>query len=195
MSGTTRKLLWLGLALAVGLGLLWQFFPLPDAQDRVAALPKSGIGYTSQDLPLSPETRQVVGQARVLRRAYQLDGQQVTVWVVDGSRNRHAVHDPLYCVRGGGWQILSQRVFPIAGGEARLIRALRDGHETESLVWFSDGRTRHASAPRYWWQTTFRRLTLGGSGPEPVLVIVQPLDARAVNWRRLLQDLPFLDGL
>jgi hypothetical protein len=34
-----------------------------------------------------------------------------------------------------------------------------------------------------------RRLTLGASGPEPVLVNLQPVDPRGVNWLRLTEDL------
>ena len=195
MTTKTRTILWTGLAFAVVLGSLWQFVPLRDAQDRVAALPKSGIGYVSQDLPVPPEMRAVFGDAQVLRRSYAVRGQRFVLWVVDGSRNRHAVHDPLFCVRGGGWEIRSQGDFALEGVQARLLRAVKAGREVESLLWFSDGRTRHASAPRYWWQTTLRRLTLGASGPEPVLVNLQPVDPQGMNWRRLTEDLPALFDL
>jgi hypothetical protein len=185
MTGLNRKLLWAGLAVAVALGLIWQLFPLPDAQARVRALPQSGILYAGQDLPIPPEMRMVFGKAQVLKRGYQVGGQRVIVWVIDGSRNRHAVHDPLYCIRGGGWRIVSQNPFPIRGGSAKLILAEKDGAQAESLVWFSDGNTRHASALRYWGQTTLRRLTLGWSGPEPVLITVQLAGSEVVNWRQL----------
>ena len=34
-----RALLWIILAIAIVLGILWQFYPLPDAKDRMDSLP------------------------------------------------------------------------------------------------------------------------------------------------------------
>ncbi|HEX4343713.1 MAG TPA: hypothetical protein VH255_09995 [Verrucomicrobiae bacterium] len=192
MNNRSGKLLWIGLGIAIVLGLVWQFYPLADAQDRVTHLPREGYNIIGEDLPISQDMKDFFGDAYLLRRAYEVNGQRIVVWVIDGTHNRHAVHDPLYCIRGGGWNVESQTPLPITGGTADVIRQTKDGRATESLVWFSDGKTRHASAPRYWWQTTLRRLTLGISGPEPVLINVSPYSTNSVDWHRLADEFPGL---
>ena len=194
MTTRNQKFLWLGLVLAVALGLLWEFYPLTDAQARVRALPRSGLNFAGQDLTIPAGMLPLFGKAQVVKRGYQVADQRVIVWIIDGAHNRHAVHDPLYCLRGDGWRVISQNVFPVEGGEARLIRAEKNGREMDSLVWFSDGHERYASTLRYWWQTTLRRLTFGRSGPEPVLITVQPVSTAPINWRQLTdQFTPLFD--
>lgn len=185
MTRRSQTALWLALAFAIALGSLFQFYPLPGAQDRVRTLPLRGLNYSGQELEIPAPMRALFGAAQVTRRGYQVGDQRVFVWILDGARNRHAVHDPLYCLRGDGWQIKSQNPFPLDGGAANLILAEKNGRQCESLVWFTDGRVRHASALRYWWQTTWRRLTLGRSGPEPVLITIQPAAGASVDWHRL----------
>ena len=194
---TTQRqlLLWIALALAVALGLLSQFYPLADARDRVRALPLNGLNYSGQDLEIPEAMRALFGKAKVLKRGYQVGGQRVILWVVDGTHNRHAVHDPLYCLRGDGWQIKGQQVFPVEGGEANLIRVEKNGRQAESLIWFSDGHQRHASAIRYWWQTTLRRLSLGRSGSEPVLITLQPVGGATVDWLQFTDQFSSLFNL
>jgi hypothetical protein len=68
------------------------------------------------------------------------------------------------------------------GGHARKMSIRRQHQETEILFWFSDGEKRHASFFQYWAQTTMRRLTLGQSGPEPVMIIIQRHGGDAANW-------------
>ena len=61
MSARNQKFLWLGLALAVVLGLVWEFYPLPDAQSRVRALPRSGLNFAGQDLTIPPTSARFAG--------------------------------------------------------------------------------------------------------------------------------------
>ena len=185
MSPLAKRLLWIGLGLSVLLSAVWEWFPLPDAQERVKGMAKAGVGYSSQDLALTPTESAGFEGASVQKRLYQIGEQRFVVAVVDGARNRHAVHDPLFCIRGSGWRIVRQSSFPIQGGEALWLRVVKSGQETELLVWFSDGKHRHASPGRYWWQTTLRRVTLGNSGPEPVLVLIQPAEKGTWNWRQM----------
>lgn len=184
--------IWIVLALAVVLGLVWELAPLQDAQVRVARIPSAGLGLSSTELPLLPAEKEILKKASVLRRQYSFKGNTLLLTVIDGTRDRHAVHDPFYCIRGSGWDIVSQNQLKVPGGEAKLIRVRKNGHEAEALVWFSDGHTRHPSASRYWWQTTLRRLSLGGSGPEPVLVNLQSASQKAVNWHDLIATFPGL---
>jgi hypothetical protein len=188
MTKKRQQFLWLGLVLAVALGLLWQFYPLADAQDRLRAFPKTGLTFRGEELVIPETMKPLFGKAVVVKRGYEVRGQRVIVWIIDGTRNRHAVHDPLYCIRGDGWTIISENAFSVDGGEARLIRAKKNGREAESLVWFSNGYDRHGSALHYWWQTTLRRLTLGRAGPEPLLITVQAASSAPINWRQLADD-------
>ena len=87
--------------------------------------------------------------------------------------NRHAMHDPVFCLRGAGWTIQSDTPTTIAHGTAhRLIL----GHGAESqaiLAWYSDG-TRAFSSPREaWLRTALRRMTFRASGMPITLVIIQ----------------------
>lgn len=184
--------LWLWLALAVVCGIAWEAAPLEDASKRLARLPANGFGLKSQDLPLQPKEREILQHVNVVRREYQFKNHRFTLTAIDGTKDRQSVHDPFYCIRGSGWEIVNQSPIPLPGGEASLLHLRKDGVDAEAVIWFSDGRQRHSSARRYWWQTTLRRATLGLSSPEPVLVNLQSTSQQAINWRSVLHDFPGL---
>lgn len=187
-----RRLLWLALGLAIVLALLWEFVQIPDAANRLNRIPLTGFGFAARELPLSEAERTIFGKARVLKRVYSVGRQGVVVQIVDATRDRHAVHDPLYCFRGAGWDVATETRAQIPGGYARLLTLRRSADLAEAMVWFSDGITRHGSAPQHWWQTILRRLTCGTSGPEPVLVILQPLNGERLVWQDVFARLPIL---
>ena len=167
--------------------------PLPDAQDRLHALPRSGLDFTSRELPLSPAEATVLGKAKVIKRLYQVRDQNVVMIVIDGGTNRHAVHDPVYCFRGAGWTVRARRPFPLEGGSAALLTLARGaGEEQEAMYWISDDQNRYTQPWRYWWETTLRRLTFGHSGPEPVMVLLQPASAGPFDWQRFADDFPVM---
>ena len=192
MNNPAKNFLWTALALALGLSLVWQFTPLRDAGARLDASPLSGFDYHGRDLPLADVEASIYHPARVLKRIYQVGRQQVMVVAIDGSRNRHAIHDPTFCFRGAGWVISKGGEFPVPGGNAKLLTLRKEGRTIEVMYWMSDGRTRYASALQYWWQTTLRRLTLGHSGEEPILFVLQPASGESLDWQRLLQQFPEL---
>jgi len=172
--------------IAIVLGAVWQFFPLRDASARLNRMPRLGPGFACRDVPLDPYEATLFKRVSTLKRLCRFRGQRFVLLAVDGSRNRHAVHDPVYCFRGAGWQVVLQEMLPIEGGAVKRIRLRRAGRETEAVSWFSDGTVRHVSALAYWRQTTLRRLTLGWSGEEPVLVILQPFGTDRPDWREIL---------
>ncbi len=188
MNRSSQKLLWGGLLLAIVLGTTWRFFPLPDAGDVLDSLPKHGPGFASSEVPLTPQEDAHLGNAHVLRRIYQVARQRVILTIVDGSRNRHAVHDPLYCYRGAGWEVIGRRPMKIDDDTVELLKLKKQDRQREVLFWYSDGRSRYTSAPRYWWETTLRRLTFGRSGREPVLVVVEQFGTDSINWHRMLRQ-------
>jgi hypothetical protein len=184
--------LWAAFACVVILGALWQFYPLQDAEARLSQIPREGLGFQGQDLSLTADEASILSNVHVIRRGYRFGSNRLILTVIDGTRNRHAVHDPFYCIRGSGWEILNNSLLSVKGGEARLIRMRKNRQETEALVWFSEGTKRYPSASRYWWKTTLRRLTLGHSGPEPVLVNLQAADGELINWSRIPHEYPWL---
>ncbi len=195
MNPRLRRWLSILLGVAIVLALVWDRIPLADASARLARLPEQGLGFASREIPLNDAERSIYGTAKVTKRLYQLGREQWVVVVIDGTANRHAIHDPTYCFRGGGWNVLAQEPLAIPGGEAAHLTLGNDREQRQALYWISDGRTRHASPTRYWRQTALRRLTLGQSGPEPVLVLVQPNRAGAVAWDQLPNRLPALFDL
>jgi len=174
-----RKLLWIGTAVAIVLGGLWQFYPVAStARNRLADIPLRGTGFQGLDVPLTDTERVVLGRVDLVNRRYQFGDRLLFVSAVDGTDDRHAVHDPRYCFQGAGWRLLSERPMPLPGGEGTRLELARGADRFETLYWFAEGSTRYSSFLRYWWRTTLRRLTLGKFGAEPLLVVVQDLDAQ-----------------
>jgi hypothetical protein len=189
MSKFTTKLLWCALAIAILLGAIWQFFPLKDAQNRMNLLPFKGNGFIGQDVDLTPFEEINFKDVNLIKRMYRVDDDTVFVTVLDGTHNRHVVHDPYYCFRGSGWEIVSEKSFPLHGGNATLVIIKKGNQRKEALFWFSDGTAVYSSPIRYWYESTLRRITLGYSGPEPILIMIQPMGNNEVNWKKILEKL------
>jgi hypothetical protein len=185
-----QKFVIIFLIAAVLLTIAWSAVPLADAHERLRALPASGFGFASVDIPLTGEESSVLGHVHVIKRVYQVRDQRFVLMVIDGGADRHAVHDPLYCFRGAGWQVAARERFDVPGGSAALLKLSKENENREALFWISDDQTRHAEPMRYWWQSTLRRLTFGQSGAQPVLVIAQALEAERVDWSKLAADFP-----
>ena len=179
--------LWAALVSAILLGALWQYAPLADASKRIENFPLKGIGYQGRDVPLEPFEEEFFQDVTVVKRVYEVGGNYFFITILDGTQNRHVVHDPYYCFRGGGWDIVKETPFPIPGGTAAKLVIEKDGHQREALFWFSDGKERYSSPLKYWMQTSLRRLTLGLSGGEPILFVVQPLTNEPVDWNAFKQ--------
>ncbi len=191
----SRLLLRIMLTLAIVLGALWQFYPLPDAKERMDQLPLMGNGFVGEILPMQDWEKSFFKNVGVLKRAYQIKKRAIFLTALDGTRDRHAVHDPLYCFRGGGWEVVSEKVTPIPNGTAVLVKLKKEQLKQEALYWFSDGKQHYASPYRYWWQTSLRRLSFGKNGPEPILVTIQPLDDQPLDLKDLFENFPDLQKL
>ena len=183
--GRRRTALWVAIGVAVLSGMLWAVYPLPDAAARLNVMPRTGSEFASEDIALTPTELQVLGRVNVVHRRYQLGDAQFYATVIDGTKDRHAVHDPRYCFQGAGWKVLSERKLPLNGGEGHLVHAVNGQYEVQALFWFSDGAGRYTSLLRYWWQTTLRRMSLGRSGAEPVLVVLQSFGHQQPEWSAL----------
>jgi len=185
-----RRALWVGLAVSVVIGIGWQFWPLRDASARTSRLQLRGPGYRGVDVPLTESEEHSFGGARALKRVYSVGSELCHLLVLDATRDRHAIHDPLYCFRGAGWSVESRHPFPLPGGEGALVRLARGDERTEALFWFSDGEDRFTGITEFWMRTTMRRVTLGLAGTEPVLVILQPWGDGPVSWRDVISRIP-----
>ncbi len=192
MNSRAQKILFAGLLLAGLLALAWDLVPLPDAQNRIANFPTAGLGFSSREMPLNETEKSIYGAARVVKRVYRANRQNFVVVIIDGAKNRHAVHDPAYCFRGAGWTISGGRPLALPGGAGKIMTLQKGGETREAVFWFSDGRARYSQVARCWWQTALRRLTFGASGPDPVLVLVQPVDSGSMDWEQLPTQLPGL---
>lgn len=183
-----NKVQWIALALVLLMGVIWEFYPLSDASERLHSLPLSGPGFAGYDVPINETERAVFLDNHLVKRIYQVAGQHFFLSIVDGTHHRSAVHDPTLCFQGEGWSIEGRRPLRLVNGEGEILTLKRDEESREVLLWFSDGKQRYSSLIRYWYQTMVRRLSLGRSGEEPVRVIVQPVGKDPVEWNKLLRD-------
>ncbi len=187
-----RSVRWYICSAFVVLGALWQFARLPDASDRLRALPAWISADGARELPLTETETAVFAESKVLKRVYEIGEQQFLVEVVDSSSATHAPLDPLFSLHCDGWNINENNEIGVPGGTARHLKMSREQSTAEAVVWISDTQVRHASESRRWWQTVLRRVTFGVSGPEPVLVIVRPVRDGTVAWSEVLSRFPAL---
>ncbi|HOO46577.1 MAG TPA: exosortase-associated EpsI family protein [Deltaproteobacteria bacterium] len=192
MSRLTNQLLWAGFSLTLILGILFDMCALPEKGSRIHLIPLKGLGFAGYDIPLTRSELSLYNHAEVIKRCYQLGKERFVLITIDGAGNRHAVHDPMYCYQGAGWHIVSKKEIPVEGGNALVLNLKRNDENREVLYWFTNRKTRHTSVVRYWIQATIRRITLGRSGQEPILVMMQSLDNESIEWREILDQFGLL---
>lgn len=181
-----RALKWTGLILAVLVMLVWPLMPLENARARLDSIPESGNGFRARGMPLTDEDRKLLGDADAVSKAVQLQGGGgFVLTVIDGTRNRHAVHDPSYCFVGSGWEVAEKREVATTSGTALMQVLVKDGRRLEALSFFDDKGRQFSSATRYWLEAGWRRMTFGASGAEPVLVICKGVPDVPVDWDRV----------
>lgn len=157
-----------------------------DGEARRIDFRERGLLYSSTNVQLAPSEATQFASVDVVKRRVRTASGEFDLLVVDGTRNRHAVHVPTVCHLGDGWEPLASRPFEIDGGAARWVRMSRRGVTTECVYWFSDQEHRSASPWWYWSATTLRRLTGGRSGSEPVLVVLTQATESPVDWENAL---------
>jgi hypothetical protein len=168
---------------------------LADASSRLDAFPRNGAQVQSHDVPLAPGEQVIFSGVTVLKRLALVGNDRAIVTVIDGTQNRHAVHDPVFCFRGAGWEVTSEETIPLAKGVARLVRLRQDKDVAEAVYWYSDGDRQFDRPLLYWWKTALRRVTFGHSGKEPVLVVLTSTGDTMPHWPELLKAWPELQAL
>lgn len=176
MKSKRHLILFSALLLLVVAALVLRRIELEDATARLTAFPRSGPGFSSKQLALTEAEQDMLGGASAVKSVYAWQGRRYAVTMVDGTRDRQAVHDPRYCFRGSGWRIESEETIDFSGGTARRMTMTRDDSETEALFFYSDGESVFDAPFDYWLRATKRRWLRKWGGPEPVLVMVQPMD-------------------
>ncbi len=186
MSEMKCMLLFSAVILALLLGFASKQYTQRDLTSRLDHLPIQGTGYRGHDVPLTAGEQSIFGDARVIKRIYRLGKLSFVFLAIDGSRYRHAVHDPAYCFRGMGWEVEKRSPIPFEGGEAALLSLAQEERHRTALFWFSDGAHRHSSIIHYWFQATARRLTFGLLGTEPLFIILQPMGSYPPSWYQVI---------
>ena len=168
----------------------WECVPRQTGGAWAEGLPESGVNFSSVEIALSNDDEARLEGARKLQRLYRFKDQRLAVTLVDGSRNRNAVHDPTYCIRGGGWKIRSESPIELPKGSAMGVVAERGAEQAHLLYWFSDGESSYPSVVRYWFDSTLRRITFGNRGVEPVLVLVHAaaVSGGPPDWWAIARD-------
>ena len=189
MKPSSQKTIWIFLSIAIILGIIWQAYPLSDAKRRMDAIPMNGPGFQGENIAATPFEANFFQGVNMMKRVYKIEDKSYFVTILDGTHNRHVIHDPFYCIEGSGWKIVNEEPLHLKNGEANLVHIRKDGTAREVVFWFSDSNKRFTSPLSYWLQATLRRITLGWSGPEPLLIMIQPLDNKPVDWNKLVDVL------
>jgi hypothetical protein len=185
-----RRLLWSAFILSAMITLAWPWIPVPSAARRLAAIPSSSPDFQSHPLEMNAADRDFLGKAQAVQSLIVMrGGGRLVLTIIDGTQNRHAVHDPNYCLAGAGWKIQAQQVVSTPSGNATWVSLAKDAQASEALWFFDDGDHQFVSAIEYWLATGCRRATLGRSGAEPVLVSLRSLPGEPVPWKRVRQIL------
>jgi hypothetical protein len=189
MKTKTKKMFLYGAAgFAVLVTLIWPMLPMVGGEDRLSSIPMSGPEFESREVQLKEHEIEFLDGAQAIQRIIKpRGGPKLSMSVVDGSGNRHAVHDPSYCFAGGGWKMAQEHEVALSSGHALLMTLEKEGETMEAMWFFDDGREQFTSSLTYWIKASMRRATRGLSGPEPVLVMFRVEPGQRVDWRRFRQ--------
>lgn len=189
-----NALLWAVCIVALVVALIVELAPQRDAIGQLLAIPNRGEEFRSRETPLTAQERELLGEASAVKKYIAPNGAEPFLFsAIDGTRNRHAVHDPRYCFVGAGWRIVNEQSIPVDQGELQLLTLERDGEQRQAMFWFSTPGNWFVSPMTYWTRATWRRLTFGAGGEEPILMVVQSLGDQPLNNPQTLSILEALD--
>ncbi len=183
---TKKHFLWLSFGISVALTLIWPNIPLKSASARLHAVPSHGPDFRTRQVDISPADRRLLGEAEATQYLVTTkSGSRLLLTLIDGTNNRHAVHDPTYCFVGNGWEIKRRETVTTPLGQAAWI-SLQNHQRQSDVMWFFDnGKKQFESPVEYWFQSALRRLSLGKSGDEAILVSLRSLPNEPVDWTRV----------
>lgn len=170
--------------------VVWELIPLKSGEERIRSLPLSGLGFEGQEITPPKEVQEVFKDVTYVQRAYKVRDRVYIVSILDGTHNRHAVHDPTFCAYGGGWAVSGRERLPVEGGQVEKVTMVKGDQKRELLLWFSNRAHKFPSIYEYWYVASIRRLSMGYSGEEPIRIMVQPVDNDTPNWREFIRNFP-----
>ncbi|MEO0793782.1 MAG: exosortase-associated EpsI family protein [Verrucomicrobiota bacterium] len=194
MKAWQSRILWVISILGILLTLVVEFLPQKDAVEQLLSIPTADRSFRSQETPLTDQERELLGDASAIKKVvYPHSGDPFLFSAIDGSRNRHAVHDPRYCFVGSGWKIMGEQSLETRRGTVQSLILERDGEQRHALFWFSTPDQWFVSPISFWGKATARRLTFGLAGEEPILLVVQSLGDQPLTSPATLEILETLD--
>ena len=174
--------------------LVLRVLTLPPQLERLDSLPLKGATFEGEPLQLTQQEGQYLGSAEAVKRLYKLGSDRFVVAVIDGTRNRDAVHNPELCFQGEGYTIIKERSLPMRGGEAKVLIMKKAEEVRELAYWYTTGTSRHSSPLKQRIQSTLHHLSLVGHTNEPFLVIVESAST-GTNWNAVLSAFPELSQI
>lgn len=188
MTFPKKKMLYGAVAVVAVVTLAWPSLPMLGGDERLSSIPLRGDDYDSREVALTAKEKEFLSGAQAIQRIVKpRQGPALAMSVIDGSGNRHAVHDPGYCFAGGGWKVTHQSEVALASGKGLLMTMEREGATMEAMWFFDDGNEQFTSSLTYWLRASLRRATRGLSGPEPLLVMFRAEPGQQVDWQRIRQ--------
>lgn len=186
-------LLWSTLVLFSAFLAAWGLTTPPSAQGRIDAVPAAGLAFSLERLPWSPSELATLQDAGGAKWRCRTATDDLVLIAIDGARNLHAVHDPVFCSRGAGFQVAAESEILLPGGTGKQLR-LQNGSETRELVyWFSNGESRYHSLLRFRTDTARARLHLGSEAP--LMILLYGPARTPQEWADIVDVLPFMQQL
>ena len=191
MKKQNKSIFFISLIAALVTVIVWDSFDLESATVRLESLSHQGIGYKSQAVELLDSEKEIFGQLDFNRRFYHTNNGSFIVTLIDGTKDRHAVHDPMYCFTGAGWEHSEIK----NKASYKHIRLTKNKSSIEVIYYFSNSNEIYSTKQRYLFDCSLRRLSLGWSGKEPILVVIQSIENQSLNWHDIIKVLPELQSI
>ena len=203
MQSTTSKnrpqlqiLSWVSFIGLLGAILVYAIVPVANARDRLEFIPSESHSFNSVEIPFTQEEKDFLRDAHAIKRLYSLsDGNTLMMLVVDGAEDRHVVHNPVFCIKGAGDEILSEESMPLVKGSGSKLKIKTDSGFQEMAYWYSTLNRRHSSFANLLWDNVLNRLSFGTATNAPVMVVLYSSSNKSINWNRVPDQLPFLMSL
>lgn len=115
------------------------------AHDQLSGFPSSLGLWQGRDLPITPETREVLGPGDFLSRDYvdRLHGRAINLFIAffPSQRQGDTIHSPKNCLPGAGWNPTESSRIWMVGPEGRKVEVNRyvvqkGGERALVLYWY-----------------------------------------------------------
>lgn len=193
MKRIRQLVLWTTFAFFVSLLGYWSRTKPPSAQDRIDSVPNKGLTFKLTRIPWSRNELNTLQEAGGSKWHCQMAGDEIVLVVIDGAQNMHAIHDPAFCFRGAGFDVVRESDVPLSGGVGRQVELKSENEKRELVYWFSDTRTRYHSLLNFRLQTAFSRLN--ANQRTPLMILLYGRHRTPDQWASLVDVLPFMEHL